>query len=391
MHLLLAQKGSLAEADEAIDLGQSPADLVFISAADTELASLASALGTLEQPFSMRLANMMALSHPMSIDVYAEQTIAASKVVILRVLGGESYWPYGLEVLHATCVKHGVKLAALPGDDKPDPSLGRYNTVDEETRLALWAYLNQGGAGNAANLLNYIQGMLVGETGNIPGAAPLLKSGLWWPDVNQPSLSDIRQHWLQDAPVVAITFYRALLQSGNTQPVQAVVDALRKLGCNGLPIFVSSLKEDLSQSTVRNLFEQTKPSVVINMTGFAVSSPDGTHVPTVLEEGGAVVLQAILAGGGEGDWMESSQGLSSRDLAMNVALPEVDGRVLSRAIAFKNADNFDEATQANIVRHVAREDRVEYVAQLAANWASLRGAKASERRIALSVGELPKS
>jgi len=39
MHLLLAQKGSLADADEAIDLGQDPADIVFVSAADTEIAN----------------------------------------------------------------------------------------------------------------------------------------------------------------------------------------------------------------------------------------------------------------------------------------------------------------------------------------------------------------
>ena len=98
MHLLLAQQGSLADADEAIDLGQSGADIVFISAADTELASLSSALSGLENAPTLRLANMMTLSHPMSIDVYAENTIAKSHMVVVRVLGGESYWPYGLDM-----------------------------------------------------------------------------------------------------------------------------------------------------------------------------------------------------------------------------------------------------------------------------------------------------
>ena len=41
MHLLIAQKGSIADGSEAIDLGQSPAEILFLSAADTELASLA--------------------------------------------------------------------------------------------------------------------------------------------------------------------------------------------------------------------------------------------------------------------------------------------------------------------------------------------------------------
>ena len=69
MHLLLAQKGSLADADEAIDLGQQPADLIFISAADTELACLSAARAQTDDGISLRLANLTAVSHPMSIDV----------------------------------------------------------------------------------------------------------------------------------------------------------------------------------------------------------------------------------------------------------------------------------------------------------------------------------
>ena len=41
MHLLQAQDSSPLDADEAIDLGQSPGDVVVLSAADTELSALA--------------------------------------------------------------------------------------------------------------------------------------------------------------------------------------------------------------------------------------------------------------------------------------------------------------------------------------------------------------
>ena len=159
MHLLLAQKGALADADEAVDLGQSPADIVFVSAADTELASLSSALRDMDHTPSIRLANMLSLSHPMSIDVYASNTVAGSRLVIVRVLGGESYWPYGLEVLHATCLEHDIPLIVLPGDDKPDPSLERYNTVDLPLRLSLWDYLKEGGAHNSLHFLHQCQSL----------------------------------------------------------------------------------------------------------------------------------------------------------------------------------------------------------------------------------------
>ena len=100
MHLLLAQKGSVNESDEAVDLGQDPADVVFISAADTELSSLSAAKESLGKDCAeLRIANLMQLSHPMSVDVYCQNTVAKSRLVIARVLGGESYWQYGLEKL----------------------------------------------------------------------------------------------------------------------------------------------------------------------------------------------------------------------------------------------------------------------------------------------------
>ena len=76
MHLLLAQKGSIADADEAIDLGQEPADIVFISAADTELSCISGALSAMPDAPTVRAVNMMVLNHPLSVDVYCENTIA---------------------------------------------------------------------------------------------------------------------------------------------------------------------------------------------------------------------------------------------------------------------------------------------------------------------------
>ena len=110
MHLLLAQKGTIAEGTEAIDLGQTPGDVLFLSAADTELASLASARRQDGDGVSLRLANMMSLAHPMSVDAYVERTARHAKLIVVRIIGGESYWPYGLEALHACAVNHKVSL-----------------------------------------------------------------------------------------------------------------------------------------------------------------------------------------------------------------------------------------------------------------------------------------
>ena len=94
MHLLKAQPGVVADGSEAVDLGQTPGDIVVLSAADTELASLAAAGAALGETFpSVRLANLMQLSHNASIDLYCEAIIARARLVIVRLLGGKSYWP----------------------------------------------------------------------------------------------------------------------------------------------------------------------------------------------------------------------------------------------------------------------------------------------------------
>jgi cobaltochelatase CobN len=387
MHLLLAQKGTIAEGTEAIDLGQTPGDVLFLSAADTELASLASAQRQGGR-VSLRLANMMALAHPMSVDAYVERTARHAKLIVVRIIGGESYWPYGLEALHACAVNHKVQLAVLPGDDKPDPGLDRFSTIARQDRDALWHYLLEGGAQNAQRFLDYCAALINGND-KPQEAAPLLKAGLWWPGSTAPSLDEMLGHWRENASIVAICFYRALVQSGQTQPVEALIEALKAKGLNPMPVFVSSLKDPVSVATLEAIFSDAPPAVVLNATGFAVSVPGAARKPTVLEHDGAVVLQVIFSGSSAEQWRNSDQGLSARDLAMNVALPEVDGRVLSRAVSFKSARQYDEAVEANIVTHEPLADRVEFVASLAANWAGLRATKPEQRRVALIMANYP--
>lgn len=132
-----------------------------------------------------------------------------------------------------------------------------------------------------------------------------------------------------------------------------------------------------------------KPDVVINTTGFAVSAPGADRQPTVLEANEAIVLQAILSASSREAWAASSQGLSARDLGMNVALPEVDGRVLARAVSFKTAARYDALVETNIVASQADAGRVRYTAELAANWARLRKTSAGDRRIALVMANYP--
>jgi cobaltochelatase CobN len=375
MHLLAAQPGSLTDGAEAVDLGQQPGRMVVLSAADTELAALARAHSERGAPFALRLANLLRLGHHMSVDLYLDSVIRHAELVVVRLLGGRGYWPHGVDELARLCRERGIALALLPGSSEPDPELARLSSLEPEALDRLWAYLAQGGPDNARNFLAY-GAHLMGDAADWQEPVPLAPAGIYGQaDPTSPQGRAV------------IVFYRALVLAGDTAPIDALLDALRAQGLAAAALFTQSLKEPVAGAMVESMLAELKPDIILNLTGFAVASPgraeEGPFGPS-----DCAVLQAVLGAGTEEVWRAATAGLGPRDIAMNVALPEVDGRIITRAISFKQARR-DQATQCDLAIHAPVPDRVEFVAQLAANWARLRRKTPKDRRIALVLANYP--
>jgi cobaltochelatase CobN len=388
MHLLAATSGVIADGGAAVDLGQSPGDIVALSAADSEIACLAAAYRRVKDNHpdtpSMRLASLLQLGHNLSVDLYVEKVASKAKLAIIRLLGGRGYWPYGVERLAAS----GRAVAFLPGDDKPDPELLSLSTVPSEMWHRLWQYCVHGGIDNAAGFIGVAAG-LIGRDLPWQEPAPLLRAGLSWPGQAAPDLDAVGRYWQAGRPVAALVFYRALVQAGNLAPVDELIDALSARGLNVLPIHVASLKDTAAVATLERLFAQAPPDVVLNATAFAVSEPGAVHRPGAIESSQAPVLQAIFAGSEEAGWRAGTRGLGPRDVAMHVALPELDGRILARAVSFKGRTRRDALTEADIVTYWPVPDRIDFTADLAAAWAGLRAKSPAERRVALVLANYP--
>ncbi len=392
MHLLAAESGAVADGGEPIDVNQTPADLVFLSSADTELAGLSAANEALEFPgISLRLAQLSWLSHPFSVDLYIEKTARQSRLVIVRSLGGRAYWSYCLEQLASRLDTTRTLLAILPGDDKPDEELFDLSSLPRHEWEMIWGYCIEGGPQNAENLLRYCDTIL-NDVPAPPAPQPWLRSGCYWPGNGATTLADIRPAWTAGGAIAVLVFYRALLQSGNTESIDCLIDALRQHGINPLPLFVSSLKDPLSAATISKILAEAPADIAINLTSFAVSSPGSSSrnwQTTILDAGDRMVLQAIQASLDEETWRNSEFGLPPRDLAMHLSLPEVDGRLTSRAIAFKSQFRRDKETQFPVTRHQPKQDRIEFTAALTANWLKLRCLKPRARCIALLLANYP--
>ena len=404
MHLLRVEEGgALYDSDEAVDLGQPPGDIVILTSADTEVSLLSAAVAAFQcdgdevrtDAPRVRVANYLSLSHPFSVDRYIANTVAGARLVVVRLLGGSAYWSYGVQQLRAQAVSGGVPVVFLPGDARPDPELDYLSSFDTEVCRSLSAYLDAGGKDNALAFLHAISDLLDGTAMAAP-PRPLLRAGIYWPGRDMPDLASLSGDWIAGAPVAAIIFYRALLQADDLAPVDAMITACRDAGLNPLPLFSASLKDGDAAPIIAALLAEAQADVILNMTSFAVSDPAaaGDTMPGVASVGpfGAVdapVLQLVLAASRVEDWTGSTAGLTARDLAMNVALPELDGRLLTRAVGFKRPPRRDPLTHAMTTGYEAVPDRAAYVATLAAGWARLRRTDAARARVALVMANYP--
>ncbi len=394
MHLLAATPGTVDDGAEPVDPGQTPAEVVVISAADTELSALSSARASMDDPPTLRLANLAHLRHPMSVDLHLDACATGSGLVVARILGGQGYWPYGVAQYAARLREAGVPLALLPGDDRPDPDLRALSTIRDADYDALWSLLIEGGPRNAAAFLGHARSLARNEPAAPPAAHPVLRAGVHWPGTEQAGPDTARAHWTAGAPVVPIVFYRALMLGGGLAPVDRLVRALLRRRLNPLPVFVASLKDPVSAATLDALFATDPPSAILNLTAFATGSPHDRDMQPGNPLAGhaanaAPVFQVVLSAATEAAWEDGSTGLSARDIAMNVALPEVDGRILGRAVAWKDGAYFDDATQCPVATWRPRGDRIDFVADLARNWCDLRAAPPGDRRVALVLANYP--
>ena len=370
MHLLATTSGVIDGAAEALDLNQSPADVVVLSAADSEIASLASAYDETKHP-SLRLANYLQLQHNLSVDLYIEKTLSAARFIVLRLLGGASYWRYGLDQIEALAEANNIKLVVLPGDAQADRELTARSNVSPQHCERLRQYLIAGGTPNAAKFLDYCRHLVTGS--EAPAAAePLPPAGIY--------------DQTKGAHHTGLIFYRSLLEGSQTDPINALLDALAKRDVGCTAIFATSLKDAASAEFIAKTLAANPPSLLLNTTSFAATSSGGGDP---LAQYDCPVLQVVLSSLAEDAWRNSTQGLGTRDLAMNVVLPELDGRIHSRAISFKSDSHFHAATQCRIVTHKHVPDRVDYVSNLAANWINLARTEPAGRKIAIILANYP--
>ncbi len=395
MHRIAATPGGWTpDTDGVIFVEQTPALIAFLTSADTEIQTLAAALPMLPADFPpIRAVNLLQLQQPLSIDDYGEKVLTQARVIILRLLGGRSYWAYGLEVVKEIVAATGAMLLVLPGDDRPDPELISHSTAPLGVVNRFWQYLIEGGVANVAQGLQWLSNQGLGTDYEVLGPQPVPRLGVWGGSPLAPlkkggeSINPLVKGVGEAGGIVGILFYRAHYLAGNLAPIQGLCEQLALMGLEARPVFVASLQDTTLHEEL--LTAVAGIDVLINTTSFSLAKLGETEQPQLWQQLNVPVLQAILSGGTVEQWSAGLQGLSPRDVAMNVALPEVDGRVITRAISFKSVATDHQGLETDVVIYEPKGDRLHFVVNLAAHWVRLRRKAIQERKIALILANYP--
>lgn len=384
MHVVFRESHGLEDSETPFDPGQTPADLVVLSFSDSDLGAFAAGWhrggGPEGKLPTLRLCNLVALRHPASVDNYVEQTLTGARGILIRLIGGENYWPYGIMQVQDFARRNDIALAVLPADGREDPALDSYSTLPVSTLRRLSHLCDAGGAVAAQAALAQLALAAGFYAGPVPGSKTVPDCGIYDPEQGVIPFADVT------GDVVAVTFYRSYLTAADTAPVDALIMALRDRGFTAVGLFVPSLKAEAGRAFLDQTLARLGPCAIVNATAFSGRGEDGT---TPLDGPGCPVFQVALSTARQKEWAEAERGLSPADLAMHVVLPEVDGRIFAGVVSFKAPEKKDPHLQFSRFAHRANAERIHAVVDRVAGWHRLARTPARDRKLALVLSTYP--
>ncbi len=354
-----------------------------IVSTDTDLLALRTAIESLPNGFPAVTAATTWAADPIG-------DLRGASCVLVRLLGGRRAWPEGFDRLRAECAQRGVALLAFAGEAVPDAELTAASTVPSATVTAAFAYLVHGGPANLENLLRFVADTVCFDGWGFEPPSPIAEHGVW----RQPDPAGT-------GPVVGIVFYRAHLVAGNTQFVDDLCAAVSAAGGRPLALWCYTLRDQAARPVVELLASHGARALVTTVlaaggAAAAAGTPgarggldgEGWDV-SELAELDIPVVQAPSAGRSSEEWAASDSGLGSYDVTSGVAIPELDGRIIAPAFAFREVVDDGDQLGTSVRAYRSIPDRAARVAGLAVRLASLHAKSPTDRRVAIVLSAYP--
>ena len=361
--------------------------ILLLSTSDTDLITArASAAG-------YRWANPTRLASGQLTEL-----LDGAAVVVVRVLGGYR----ALQNTIDTVIASGVPAVVVSGEQAPDADLMERSTVPAGIAVQAHIYLAEGGVANLGQLHDFLCDtvLMTGYGFSPPAATPawgildrVCSTASGCPGCPGgvacfPDMVAARAAVPADAPTIAVLYYRAQQLAGNTAYVEALCCAIERAGGRPMPIYCTSLRTP--EPELLTLLGGVDAMVVTVLAA-------GAAVPAAVTAGGdddswnvkhlaaldIPILQGLCLTSSRAQWVANDSGLSPRDVATQVAVPEFDGRIITVPFSFKEID------AEGLISYVPDPERCARVAGLAINYATLRRVNAADKRVALMFSAYP--
>ena len=334
---------------------------VLLSTADTDLlaARASGAPWRVANPTRLGAADLPAL-------------LDGATLAVVRLLGGRRTWPEGLDAVLAS----GIPVVALGGEASPDAELTALSTVPAGVVHDGQRYLVEGGPTNLAQLYRFLSDtvLLTGEGFAPPEPTPLY--GVHGSPATGPG------------PTVGVVFYRAHALSGNTGFVDTLCEAVSSSGGTPLPVYAASLRavDDGLTALLRRCDALIVTVLAAGGTRASDASAGGDEDAWSVETLAGLdipVVQGLCLTSSRPAWSGSDAALTPMDAAMQVAIPEFDGRLISVPFSFKDTG------PDGVPVYVADPERARRVAGIALGYARLRAIPNADKRLAIVLSSYP--
>ncbi|MGB8652002.1 MAG: cobaltochelatase subunit CobN, partial [Mycobacteriales bacterium] len=333
--------------------------LLLLSTADTDLLA---ARAVPDPVLPVRVGNPTRLG---------EIDLDGVSLVVVRLLGGRRAWE-GLDDLLA---RAQVPVVLLGGEGL-DAELTALSTVPAGVVADAAAYFREGGVANLRELVAFLSDTVLLTGHGFAAPAPVPSYGVHGARTLDPS-----------RPTVGVVFYRAHELSGNTAFVDVLCDAVEAKGANALPVHVASLRPDADGQipAVTELLHGKVDALVVTVLAGGGSNQSDAEVwdARALEALDVPVLQGLCVTSSRAEWEASDAGLAPIDAAMQVAIPEFDGRLITVPFSFK------ETGDDGVPVYVADAERAARVAGVAVSHARLRHKANADKKVALVLSSYP--
>lgn len=305
-------------------------------------------------------------------------------VLLIQFMGGSaSMAPYGR--LLENCPAH-VKVFTYSQQpvEKSDLLANNYFKPEEERRL--FDYFFFGGTSNIGEMFSYLRKILVDKDEVFKEPKELPLNGTYYKSPNFDKKGGVR---------IGITFYRNYYINGDAEFVDAVIEEIEKSGNSVHAVFLSTVSNEEKDTphiseTLEKYFtdSNSEPNidVLISLLMFSKAKSGDKYLGAL----NLPVLQGILCTENYNIWKNENYGLTPAVLTINVALPEVEGTIITIPIATKEF-SVEASTKIDVIKYKPITDRVAKLVRMAVNYGKLRLKPNNEKKVAIIMHNYPPS